>query len=53
MQNQNIGIGTAAIGRPQYINIRTVSSVPTPATEIFPKEDFKAEGRIVLNAAYE
>ena len=42
-----IGLGTAAIGRPQYINIKQQS------TEEFHKESFIEQGKQVLNSAYE
>jgi aryl-alcohol dehydrogenase-like predicted oxidoreductase len=42
-----IGLGTAAIGRPQYINIRQEEAAP------FSLPDFRAKGMSVLNAAYE
>lgn len=45
-QNQNIALGTAAIGRPQYINIKKKES------EKFDKIKFKRKGMSVLNAAY-
>ena len=42
-----IGLGTAAIGRPQYINIRQEEAAP------FSLSNFRAKGRTVLDAAYE
>ncbi len=44
----NIGFGTAAIGRPQYINIRAEG--PAPAFEL---SDFRRRGVEVLEAAYQ
>ena len=44
---QNIGLGTAAIGRPQYINIKHQK------TEIFDLINFKKIGIEVLEAAYQ
>lgn len=44
----NIGLGTAAIGRPQYINIRT-----RPQNPRISLSDFRQEGTAVLDAAYE
>lgn len=41
-----IGLGTAAIGRPQYINIRKESATP------FSLEAFKAQGKKVLDEAW-
>ena len=41
-----IGLGTAAIGRPQYINLRQEQ------TQAFELESFKAAGRAVLDEAY-
>ena len=47
MKNQQIiGLGTAAIGRPHYINIRQEK------TEAFDLERFKANGIAVLEMAY-
>lgn len=46
MKTQKIGLGTAAIGRPQYINIRNQQ------TEVFSLETFKEKGTQVLEAAY-
>ncbi|MFK7947404.1 MAG: aldo/keto reductase [Saprospiraceae bacterium] len=46
MKNQIIGLGTAAIGRPHYINIRQES------VETFDLERFKANGIAVLEMAY-
>ncbi|MCR9288267.1 MAG: aldo/keto reductase [Bacteroidetes bacterium] len=44
----NIGLGTAAIGRPQYINIKS------PVTEAkFDLETFKSNGRRLLDHAFE
>lgn len=43
---QKIGLGTAAIGRPQYINIRT------EATTEFSLENFRRKGLEMLNNAY-
>jgi len=42
----HIGLGTAAIGRPQYINIKKEDS------EIFNKTKFKQQGIHVLETAY-
>lgn len=47
MKTQKIGLGTAAIGRPQYINIRNQQ------TELFSLEVFREKGIQVLEAAYE
>lgn len=44
---QKIGLGTAAIGRPQYINIRNEKSVA------FDLETFKQSGHEVLDSAFE
>ena len=44
----HIGLGTAAIGRPQYINIRQEEN----PTSIFDKEAFKRKGWGVLEEAY-
>ena len=44
---QKIGLGTAAIGRPQYINIKRESR------EKFNREVFEENGRQVLDAAYQ
>ena len=47
-QSKNIGFGTAAIGRPMYINIKQdVKSVP------FSLQDFKEKGLQVLDDAYD
>ena len=43
-----IGLGTAAIGRPQYINIRENSNVKT-----FNKTEFSIEGKVMLTQAYQ
>ena len=43
-----IGLGTAAIGRPQYINIRENSNVKT-----FNKTEFSIEGKTMLTQAYQ
>ena len=43
---KHIGFGTAAIGRPQYINIRTKETQP------FNKAQFKQQGIDILEAAY-
>ena len=43
-----IGLGTAAIGRPQYINIRENSNVKT-----FNKLEFSKEGKAMLTQAYQ
>lgn len=45
---QKIGLGTAAIGRPQYINIREKQS-----NQPFDLTTFKEKGRAVLDAAYQ
>lgn len=45
---QNIGLGTAAIGRPQYINIKRGEP-----DSIFDKETFVNNGRMVLDSAYQ
>lgn len=42
----NIGLGTAAICRPQYINLRQVT------TNDFSIDVFKEKGRSILNEAY-
>jgi aryl-alcohol dehydrogenase-like predicted oxidoreductase len=42
----NIGLGTAAIGRPQYINLRL------EAADDFSLRAFKKHGRLMLNEAY-
>ncbi len=42
-----IGLGTAAIGRPQYINLKAESS------EVLDIEVFKQKGKIVLEEAYQ
>ena len=47
METQKIGLGTAAIGRPQYINIRNKN------TEAFALNAFKANGYKVLETAYQ
>ena len=47
MDTQKIGLGTAAIGRPQYINIKN------KATEAFAFNAFKAKGNQVLETAYQ
>ncbi len=47
MDTQKIGLGTAAIGRPQYINIKN------KATEAFTFNAFKAKGNQVLETAYQ
>lgn len=44
---QKIGLGTAAIGRPQYINIKQES------IEEFDREVFEEKGRQVLDIAYQ
>lgn len=44
---QKIGLGTAAIGRPQYINIKRESR------EKFDREGFEEKGRQVLDIAYQ
>ncbi len=41
-----LGLGTAAIGRPQYINIRQEAHAPLPFS------DFEQQGREVLDEAY-
>jgi len=41
-----IGLGTAAIGRPQYINLRQEVSVD------FSLDDFKRKGHLILDEAY-
>lgn len=43
---QHIGLGTAAIGRPQYINIKSEGAQP------FSLDSFKQQGFDVLEAAY-
>lgn len=43
-----IGFGTAAIGRPQYINLRSSSN-----SVKFNKEKFSEEGEAILTAAYQ
>lgn len=45
-QHLSIGLGTAAIGRPQYINLRQET------TNDISLEDFKKNGRLVLDDAY-
>lgn len=47
METQKIGLGTAAIGRPQYINIRNKN------TGAFALNAFKANGCKVLETAYQ
>ena len=44
---EKLGLGTAAIGRPQYINIQAGAKEP------FILERFKAKGTAVLNHAYD
>ncbi|MFT7031809.1 MAG: aryl-alcohol dehydrogenase-like predicted oxidoreductase [Cyclobacteriaceae bacterium] len=44
---KNIGLGTAAIGRPQYINIKQESR------EEFDRVIFEEKGRHILDAAYQ
>jgi len=44
----NIGLGTAAIGRPQYINIRKKAT-----TKTFEKSTFIENGKQVLSQAYQ
>lgn len=44
---QKIGLGTAAIGRPQYINIKSKETKP------FDKKSFTEDGLSVLELAYE
>lgn len=46
MKPQKIGLGTAAIGRPQYLNIRKRD------TEVFEINAFKEKGTQVLEEAY-
>ncbi len=46
MIEQHIGLGTAAIGRPHYINIKQSSH------DEFEKEAFKLEGEKILETAY-
>jgi len=46
-QNQAIGLGTAAIGRPQYINIRQ------PTAEAFSLANFRKAGLEILELAYQ
>ena len=46
--NRKIGLGTAAIGRPLYINIKT----ETMASD-FSLEAFRQKGMAMLDAAYE
>ncbi len=46
MQESSIGLGTAAIGRPQYINIKKGDNEP------FSLASFKQKGLDVLNHAY-
>ena len=45
---QKLGLGTAAIGRPQYINIQEQGT-----TEAFDLATFKEKGQVVLEAAYQ
>ncbi|MFK7808025.1 MAG: aldo/keto reductase [Saprospiraceae bacterium] len=45
-KNANLGLGTAAIGRPQYINIRQES------TNEFSLEEFRSKGMAILDTAY-
>ncbi|CAM1373032.1 aldo/keto reductase [Tenacibaculum xiamenense] len=45
----NIGLGTAAIGRPLYINIKNT----TKESGVFNLDDFKLKGKQVLESAYE
>jgi len=45
-QTLNIGLGTAAIGRPQYINLRQEAIVD------FSLDAFKKQGKLVLDEAY-
>ena len=47
MKTQKIGLGTAAIGRPQYINIRSQEA------KTFSLDAFKEKGIQVLESAYE
>ncbi len=42
-----IGLGTAALGRPQYINIKKEKASP------FSLEAFKQKGRDILDSAYD
>ena len=46
MKNTKIGLGTAAIGRPQYINIRQETSPE------FSLDAFRRAGQVVLDDAY-
>jgi len=46
-KKQWIGLGTAAIGRPQYINIRQEATAP------FSMEAFRQKGMAMLDAAYD
>jgi aryl-alcohol dehydrogenase-like predicted oxidoreductase len=43
---QQIELGTAALGRPQYINLKE-----EPTTDFY-RESFKKKGLVVLNEAY-
>jgi len=45
---EQIGLGTAAIGRPQYINIKEKST-----DDSFDLATFKKKGRLILDAAYQ
>ena len=45
--NNKLGLGTAAIGRPQYINIRQKDSL------LFNRESFRQKGKDVLDRAYD
>jgi len=47
METQKIGLGTAAIGRPQYINIKKQES------EAFDLNTFRLKGIQVLESAYQ
>lgn len=47
MKSQKIGLGTAAIGRPQYINVRNRKP------ESFELEKFKQSGMQILESAYQ
>jgi len=44
--NSQIGLGTAAIGRPQYINLRR------EAADDFSLAEFRKHGKLMLNEAY-
>jgi aryl-alcohol dehydrogenase-like predicted oxidoreductase len=44
--NSHIGLGTAAIGRPQYINLRQ------EAVDDFSLAEFRKHGKLILNEAY-